>query len=131
MQLPQLLWVLYTIPSLSILLGPFSRQLPTYCCSNFNYKPQTESRQQHLVLYMHRHLHSVDIMIEVTSRHTKFTHFILEFSQMPAVARQWVTPTKKLHLLYIYICSCTAVSSVKQHKPSSSCRALTSRPPSN
>ena len=34
--------------------------------SNFNYKPQAESRQQHLALYMDRHLRSVAIMIEVT-----------------------------------------------------------------
>ena len=38
-----------------------------------------------------------------------------------------VTPAKKLNLP---LCGRTAASSVKQHKPSSSCRALTSRPPS-
>ena len=37
--------------------------------SNFNYKPQAESRQQHLSLYMDRYLRSVAMMIEVTSQH--------------------------------------------------------------
>ena len=41
--------------------------------TNFNYKPQVESRQQHLALCMDRHLRSVAIMIEVTSRHTECT----------------------------------------------------------
>ena len=50
-------------------------------CSNFNYKPQTESHQQHLALHMDRHLHSVAIMI-VTSRHMECTHFNLNNSQM-------------------------------------------------
>ena len=43
--------------------------------SNFNYKPQTESQQQHLALYMDRNQCSVATMIEVTSRHMKCTHF--------------------------------------------------------
>ena len=62
------------------------------CCSNlsnFNSKPQTESRQQHLGLYMDRHLYLVTIMIEVTSRHMECTHFNPDNSQMPAVAQQW------------------------------------------
>ena len=41
-------------------------------CSN--YKPQTEGYQQHLALYMDRHLRSVAIMIEVTSRYMECTH---------------------------------------------------------
>ena len=57
--------------------------------SNFNYKPQVESRQQYLALYMERHLCSVAIMIEVTSRHTECTHYNSNNSQMPAVALQW------------------------------------------
>ena len=59
------------------------------CCSNLNYyKPQTESHQQHLALYMDRHLSLVAIMIEVTSRHMKCTHFHSHYSRMPAVALQ-------------------------------------------
>ena len=54
--------------------------------SNFNYKPQLESRQQHLALYMDRHLRSVAIMIEVTSRHMECTHFNPNYSRMPVVA---------------------------------------------
>ena len=57
-------------------------------CSNLNYKPQTECRQQHLALYMDRHLRYVAIMIEVTSRHMECTHFNLDYRQMPAVALQ-------------------------------------------
>ena len=49
--------------------------------SNFNYKPQAESHQQHLALYTNRHLRSVAIMIEVISRHTECTHFNLDYSQ--------------------------------------------------
>ena len=45
--------------------------------SNFNYKPQAESRQQHLSLYMDRHLRSVAIIIEMTGRHMECTHFNL------------------------------------------------------
>ena len=56
--------------------------------SNFNYKPQVESRRQHLALYMDRHLHSVAIKIEVTSHRIERTHFNLDYSQMPAVALQ-------------------------------------------
>ena len=44
-------------------------------CSNYNYKPQTESHQPHLALYANCHLRSVAIMIEVTSRHMECTHF--------------------------------------------------------
>ena len=55
---------------------------------NFNYKPQTESQQKHLVLYIDRHLRPVAIMIEVTSRHMECTDFNLVYSQMPAVALQ-------------------------------------------
>ena len=57
--------------------------------SNFNYKPQVESRQQHLDLYMDRHLRSVAIMTEVTSRHMECTHSNADYSRMPAVALQW------------------------------------------
>ena len=39
-------------------------------------------------IYIYRHLRSVDIMIEVTSRHMECTHFNLDYSQMPAVAQQ-------------------------------------------
>ena len=56
--------------------------------SNFNYKPQAESRQQHLALCMDRHLRSAAIMIEVTGRQTESTPFNQYYSQMPAVARQ-------------------------------------------
>ena len=52
--------------------------------SNINYKSQVESQQQHLALYTERHLRSVAIMIEVTSRHMECTHFNLDYSQMPA-----------------------------------------------
>ena len=58
-------------------------------CSNFNYKPQTESHQHHLAFHMDRHLRSVAIMIEVTSHHTEFTDFNSDYSQTPAVAQQW------------------------------------------
>ena len=57
--------------------------------SNFNHKPQVESRQQHLALYMDRQLRLAAIVIEVTSRHTECTHFNLDYSQMLAVAPQW------------------------------------------
>ena len=83
-------------------------------CSNLSNKPQAESRQQHLALYMDHHIHSVAVMIEVTSRHMECTYFNLDYSRKPAVAKM-VTPTKKLHFLK---CSWTAASSVKQHKPS-------------
>ena len=49
-----------------------------YLCSNLSYKPQIESRQQHLALYTDCHLCLLDIMIVVTSRHIKCTHFNLE-----------------------------------------------------
>ena len=42
-----------------------------------------------LPLYTNRHLGSVAIMIEVTSRHTECTQFNLDYSRMPAVAQQW------------------------------------------
>ena len=61
-----------------------------YTCSNLNYKPQAESRQQHLVLYMDRHLRSTAVMIEVTGRHMECTHFNLDYSQIPAVAQHLV-----------------------------------------
>ena len=38
--------------------------------------------------YMDRHLRSVAIMIEVTSRHMECTHFNPDYSRMPAVALQ-------------------------------------------
>ena len=95
--------------------------------SNFNYKPQTQSRQQRLVLYMDHHLRSVAIMIEVTSHHTEYIHCNLDYSRMPAASRQW-WPCEETTSPR---CSWTAASSVKQHKPSSSRRTLTSRPPSN
>ena len=97
-------------------------------CSNFNYKPQVESRQQHFALYTDGHLCSVAIVREVTSRHKKCTHFNLDYRQMSCRSTTMVTPTKKLHLAR---CSWTAASSVKQPKPSTSRRALTSRPPFN
>ena len=56
--------------------------------SNFNYKPQTEGHQQHLASHMERQLLTVAIMIEVSSRYMKCTHFDLDCSQMPAVALQ-------------------------------------------
>ena len=80
-------------------LSPSGCQMPNFLlsiapstCSNFNYryyKSQTESCQQNLALYMDRHLRSVAIMIEVTSRHMVCTHFNLDYSQMAAVAQQW------------------------------------------
>ena len=63
-------------------------------CSNFNYKPQVKSRQTHLALYSDRHLRSVAIMIEVTSRHMECTRFKLDYSRMLAVALQW-SPRKE------------------------------------
>ena len=66
----------------------FRLHIPGSNHSNFNYKPQVESRQQHLALCMDRHLRSVAIMIEVTSRHLECTHFYSDCSQMPAVAKQ-------------------------------------------
>ena len=56
--------------------------------SNFNYKPQTESQQQHLAIYMDRQKRSVAIMIEVTGRHVDCTHFNSDYSQVPAFALQ-------------------------------------------
>ena len=74
-------------------LSAFKKNLNSnYLCSNlsnFNYKLQTESQQQHLALYMECHLRSVAIMIEVTSRHMECTYFNLNSGQMPAVALQW------------------------------------------
>ena len=99
------------------------------CCSNlsnFNYKPQIESHQQHVASYMECHLHSVAIMTEMTSRHMECTHFNLDYSQISAVARQW-SPSEEASSSP---CSWTAASLVKQHKSSSSRRAQTSKPPS-
>ena len=48
----------------------------------------SRSRQQNLALYTERHLHSVAIMLEMTSRRVECTHFNLDFSQMPAVMQQ-------------------------------------------
>ena len=48
--------------------------------SNFNYKPQVESRQQHLALYTEPHLRTVAIMTEVTSHHMEYTHFYPDYS---------------------------------------------------
>ena len=62
--------------------------------SNFNYKPQAESQQQHFALYMYCLLLSLAIIIEVTSRHMECTHFNLAYSQMPAVA----LPSLKLQI---------------------------------
>ena len=61
--------------------------------SNFNYKPQAESRQQHLALYVDCYLRSVAIRIEVTSRHIKCTYFDLDYSRMLALA---------LRLIYMF-----------------------------
>ena len=64
---------------------------PYNLCSNFNnfnYKPQAESQQQHLGLYVDHHQLSVAIMIEVTSRHLECTYFNLDYSQMHVVAQQ-------------------------------------------
>ena len=54
--------------------------------SNFSYKSEAESQQQHFALYMDRHLRSVTIMIKVSSRHMQCTHFKPSNSRMPAVA---------------------------------------------
>ena len=56
--------------------------------SIFHYKPQTESGQQQLNLYMDRNLRSVAIMIEVASRHIECAHFNSDYSQIPSVAQQ-------------------------------------------
>ena len=56
--------------------------------SNFNCKPQVESRQQHLALYMDRRLRSVAILIEVTSRRMECTHLNVNYSWTPAVVQQ-------------------------------------------
>ena len=58
------------------------------CCnlSNFNYKLQVESRQQHQALYIDSHLRLVGMIIEVTSRHMECTYFNLDYSRIPAVA---------------------------------------------
>ena len=40
---------------------------------------------------MYRHLRSVAIMIEVTSRHMECTHVNLDYSRMPAVAQQFLS----------------------------------------
>ena len=45
-----------------------------------------ESHQEHMDLYMDRHLRSVYITIEMTSRHMECTHVNLDYSRMPAVA---------------------------------------------
>ena len=52
-----------------------------YCSnlSNFNYKSQAESQQQHLDLYPKRHLRLVAIMIKETSCNTECTYFNLDF----------------------------------------------------
>ena len=52
-------------------------------CSNFDYKPQTVSHQQHLDLYIDRLLRSLIVMIAVTSCHMECTDFNLDCSQMP------------------------------------------------
>ena len=64
------------------------RRIDSHCSnlSNFYYKPQIESRQQHLALYMDRRLHALALMVEVTSRHMEYTHFDLDYNQMPDVA---------------------------------------------
>ena len=54
--------------------------------NNLNYKPQAESRQQHLALYIDRLLRSVTILTEVASRQMECTHFNWNYSRMPAVA---------------------------------------------
>ena len=61
------------------------------CCwcinlSNLNCKPQIESRQQQLALYIDRNIRLVAIMIDVTSRHLECTDYNLDCSQMSAVA---------------------------------------------
>ena len=59
-------------------------------------QPLTESHQQHLALYMDRHLRSIAIMIEVTSRHVEYTHFDLDCSRMTAVAQQSVQRNSRI-----------------------------------
>ena len=67
----------------------FSRGKWITMCSNLiNYKPQVESRQQHLALYMDRFRPTVAIMIKVTSRRGECTLFNSDYSQLPAVALQ-------------------------------------------
>ena len=51
-------------------------------------KSQAESGQQHLALYINRHLRSVAIMIVVTSRHVVCTLWTPDYSQMPDVTLQ-------------------------------------------
>ena len=93
-------------------------------CSNRNYKPQMESHQQHLALYMKRHLHSATVMMDLTSCHTECTHLTL------ITARSLLLNDNDI-MLHLSRCSWMAASSVKRHNPSSSRRILTSRPPSN
>ena len=93
--------------------------------NNFKYKPQVESRQQHLALYTERHLRSVAIMIEVTSR----SALILIWTTVRCLpVRHNRDPDEmKLHFLPY---NWTTASSVMKHKSLSSRRAPTSRPPS-
>ena len=55
---------------------------------------------------MDRHLRLVAIMIEVTSRHAKCTHFNLDYSRMPAVARHYDRQLASLnpHAFYNAVC---------------------------
>ena len=114
-------------------LGPHFAWMLVLCllclCSNlnnFNYKPQVESRQQHLAIYTERHLRLVAIMIEATSR----SALILVWTTVRCLpVRHNRDPDEiKLHLLRY---NWTTASSVMKHKSLSSRRDLTSKPPSN
>ena len=80
----------------------------------------------------------VAIMIEVTSRRMECTLLTSNYSQMPATALQW-WPRQRSYIspdvvgrqqLHLPRCSWTAAPSIKQQKPSLSCRPQTSRLPS-
>ena len=46
---------------------------------NFNYKPQAESRQQHLALYTDRYLYSISIRLALyTDRHLRLLAIMIE-----------------------------------------------------
>ena len=61
--------------------------------SNFNYKPQVGSRQQHQALHVDRHLRSVAIMIEVTSCHMESAHCNPDLQLDACHCATMVTPT--------------------------------------
>ena len=51
--------------------------------SNFNYKPQVESCQQYLALYLDCYLRALAVMMKVTCRHMEYSHFNLDYGCLP------------------------------------------------